>query len=258
MPEPRRSVAPDEETVQRALSALFLDNAQLRREDRKKAVEVTALLRQLAPYLRPQTLLVDAAAGRAPLGLLAQRLVAPCSLVVIDRDAGRIEACRRASADGPGPVDLRTADVADPGAWPPAPDVVVALHACGAASDHVITQAIRAAARHIFLVPCCIGSGVVFMPNAEALIRGLPLPRNAAVRNPIRDGFIHAWRTLRLEAAGYEVTLVPFVAPTVTPYNQLWRARRVGEPAAMARAAATLERLEEDSAAALKLGEERA
>jgi hypothetical protein len=53
-------------------------------------------------------------------------------------------------------------------------------------------------------------------------------------------------RTLALEAAGYETTVVPFVPPTVTPHNLLWRARRVGEPRHMAAAAEKLERMWKD------------
>ena len=58
-----------------------------------------------------------------------------------------------------------------------------------------------------------------------------------------RQHGIDAERTLRLEAAGYATEVVPFVPPTVTPHNLLWRARRVGEPRAMADAAERLERL---------------
>ena len=44
---------------------------------------------------------------------------------------------------------------------------------------------------------------------------------------------VEAERTLTLEAAGYETEVVPFVAPTVTPENLVWRARRVCEPRRM-------------------------
>jgi short-subunit dehydrogenase involved in D-alanine esterification of teichoic acids len=54
---------------------------------------------------------------------------------------------------------------------------------------------------------------------------------------------VDAERTLRLEAAGYETEVVELVPPTVTPHNLVWRARRVGEPGRMARAAEALARL---------------
>jgi len=41
--------------------------------------------------------------------------------------------------------------------------------------------------------------------------------------------------------------VVPFAPPTVTPHGLLWRARRVGEPGRMQKAAADLARLEQPS-----------
>lgn len=236
---------------------LRADGVGLRREDLKKAREITALLAELRPFIRADRVLVDAAAGHAAVGLLAQRLLAPCRLVVIERAPDRVLACQAAAVDAPGPVEIRALDVADRAAWPDAPDVVVGLHACGPATDHILDHAVEVRASRLWLVPCCIGQGVRFMPRAEALAARLPLPRQAAVRQKLVHGFIDAWRTLRLEAAGYEVTVAALVPPTVTPYHLVWRARRVGEPAAMARARAQLHRLVEGEADPLELGQER-
>jgi hypothetical protein len=56
------------------------------------------------------------------------------------------------------------------------------------------------------------------------------VPRHGAVRRAWLDATVAALRTLRLEASGYETVVVPFVPPTVTPWNLVWRARRVQEP----------------------------
>jgi hypothetical protein len=69
------------------------------------------------------------------------------------------------------------------------------------------------------------------------------VPRQAEVRRPFVTTLIDAERTLRLEAAGYEVTVVPFVPRSVTPHNLLWRARRAGEPTRMREATERLDRL---------------
>ena len=232
--------------VEQALQATFIaaEGTSLRREDRKKAVEVAALLNELA-RLGKDRLLVDVAAGKSYLGLLAVELLGFSRLVVIERDLRRIEACRLAAARlGRGAqIDLRPGDAGDAALWPSEPDVVTALHACGEASDRVLDAAIRAEARWLFLVPCCYAAAVPFAATAEAHADRLGLPRHAAVRRRFITSLIDAERTLRLEAAGWETTIVSFVAETVTPHNLLFRARRVREPTRMREAGERLSRL---------------
>jgi methyltransferase family protein len=234
--------------VEQALQQSFIaaEGTSLRREDRKKAVEVAALLNELA-RLGKDRLLVDVAAGKSYLGLLAVELLGFTRLVVIERDLQRIEACRAASARmaRSAQIDLRPGDAGDAALWPSEPDVVTALHACGDASDRVIDAAIRAGARWIFLVPCCYAAAVPFAAAAAAHADRLGLPRHAAVRRRFVTSLIDAERTLRLEAAGWETTIVPFVPEAVTPHNLLFRARRVREPGRMRDARERLSRLAE-------------
>jgi hypothetical protein len=129
--------------------------------------------------------------------------------------------------------------VGDPRWWPDEPDVVIALHACGAVSDTVIDRAIAVRARRLLVVPCCTGNAA----SADLAARTLGIPSHAGVRRAFVEAIVAAERTLRLEAAGWETEVVPFVSPTVTPYHLLWRARRVGEPRRMANAAEDLARL---------------
>ncbi len=258
------------ETVERVLHALFIAVAgtTLRREDRKKAVEVAAFLEALRPHVGKGRLLVDAAAGKAYVAILAAALVGAERLHVIERDAARADACRMAfdrlpawlaapetAPEATAAASVETApksaaelhvvvgDVADRASWPARPDVVAALHACGAASDAILDAAVAAEARWLLLVPCCYARAVPFAPVAEAAAERLGLPRQAEVRRRFVMSLIDAERTLRLEAAGYETTVLPLVPPTVTPHNLVWRARRVHEPRRMAEAAARLARL---------------
>ena len=232
--------------VEALLQELFIaaEGSGLRREDRKKAVELTAMLAELQRAGR-RGLLVDAAAGKAYLGVLAAALLDVTRVVVIEREPGRADACRQAAARAKveARVDVRVGDVGDASLWPDRPDVVAALHACGAASDLVLDAAVRAESRWLFLVPCCYAAAVPFSPAAEALGESLGLPRHAEPRRRFVTALIDAERTLRLEAAGYETTVVPFVPPTVTPHNLLWRARRAREPGRMRDAAERLARL---------------
>ena len=94
-------------------------------------------------------------------------------------------------------------------------------------------------ARQILVVPCCMPAGGRHESVADEL--GV---RSAALRRPLIDALIGAERTLRLEAAGYATEVVPFVRPTVTPHNLLWRARRLGDPTRTREAAARLARME--------------
>ncbi len=244
--------------VEEALHRLYIgaSGAGLRKEDRKKAAEIASLLSEIGRLgsggTRARTFrLVDAAAGKAYVGLLAAELVlAPKGrsghVTVIERDAGRAEACRRALAvvRSPGVAfEVRVAEVADPAAWPDMPDVVVALHACGSASDAVIEQTVAHRARHLLLVPCCTSGAVPAAQLAVRRAQSLGLPRHAEVRRRFLQAVVDAERTLRLEAAGYATEIVSFVPPTVTPHHLLWRARRVGEPIRMAEATRNLQRL---------------
>jgi Methyltransferase domain len=250
------------ETVEHVLHALFIAVAgtRLRKEDRKKAIEIAAFLEALRPRLGAGRLLVDAAAGKAYVGILAAALLGAERLHVIERDAARADACRTAFARLPEwqraqpppasgkrrmPTELHviTGDVADPASWPARPDVVAALHACGPASDAILDAAIAAEARWLYLVPCCYAASVPFAPAAEAAAERLGLPPHAEVRRRFVTSLIDAERTLRLEAAGYETTVLPLVPPTVTPHNLVWRARRVHEPRRMSEAATRLAQL---------------
>ena len=246
--------------VEAALHRLYIgaEGTSLRKEDRKKAAEIVAFLAEIEKLLgkgkRARTTLVDAAAGKAYVGLLAAELLLKPSgrsakVILIEREPRHAAACRRAVAElGGGGIDftVHEADVGDGAAWPAAPDVVLALHACGPASDITIDQAIRSQARHLLLVPCCTSTKVAASALALEKADGLGLPRHAEVRRRFIQAIVDAERTLRLEAAGYETVVVPFVPPTVTPHNLLWRSRRVEEPARMRRAAADLRRLHGD------------
>jgi hypothetical protein len=247
--------------IEAALHRLYIavPQATLRKEDRKKAAELAGILMEIdrivkATRAKRPFRLVDAAAGKAYVGLLAAELVLakkarPGLVTLIERDHRRAAACRQASAglNAEGVrFEVLATDVAEPGAWPAEPDLVVALHACGPAADVILRRAVAARTRHLLLVPCCTSESVAASRLAVRRAEDLGLPQHAEVRRRFIQAMVDAERTLVLEAAGYETTVVPFVPPTVTPHNLLWRARRVGEPRRMATAAAQLTRFDCD------------
>jgi hypothetical protein len=240
------------------LHRLFIDApaTSLRDEDRRKSDEMAGLLAEVAGAVArraatSELVLVDAAAGKAYVGLLAGELILaprgqPARVRVIEREPARLAVCRDAIARLRAPgvaIDVVAADVEDAAAWPTEPDLVVALHACGPASDAIIDQSLAVRARMLLLVPCCTSKDVPSATLAQQRAEQLGLPRHAEVRRRFIQSIVDAERTLRLEAAGWQTTVVSFVAPTVTPHNLLWRAERLGEPGRMAEAADRLARL---------------
>ncbi|MEZ4336472.1 MAG: methyltransferase [Sandaracinaceae bacterium] len=209
----------DEANVEAALRAFYVTRAEtsLRPEEVKKVPQLAGILSVLARTGRDPRL-VDAAAGRAPVGLMAAKLLGWTQVVVIERDPGRAASARRAAARVPGiQVEVREGDVADASVWPAAVEVVVALHACGPAFDAVVDQAMARNAPWIVAVPCCYSDAVGFAEVARAWADHLGVAHQAAVRRRFLESLIDTERTLRLEAGGYRVSVQAFVPPSVTP-----------------------------------------
>jgi hypothetical protein len=262
MPRARTAAPPcaiSLDAVEHWLHALYIgvDEAGLRDEDRRKAREVEAVLVEIERAMRRLSrrnplVLVDAAAGKSYVGLLAAKLVLEpdgraASVVTLERDAARVAASRAALARLATrvPVECRVAEVRDHGRWPAHPSLVVALHACGPAADDVIEAAAAQEARALLLVPCCTSRLVPSAPRAEATAERLGLPRHAPVRRRFLQAWVDSVRTLRLEALGYQTEVVEFVGATVTPHNLLWRAHLVREKQRMADASRRLSRLQD-------------
>lgn len=239
-------MSPSLDEIERALKRLYLAQAGLRKGDLKKARELQAFLPELARARGG--LLVDAAAGHGYLGLLAVELLGVSRVLLLEREPARVARCREAVAHlaGVAEIEVRQRDVGDGSSWPERPEVVAALHACGPAADEILDGASASHARWILLVPCCYSHALRFAQAAEAHADSVGLPRQAAVRRPFVESIVDAERTLRLEAAGYQVQLLEFVPKAVTPHNRLFRARRVGEPRRMAEARERLQRLRLD------------
>ncbi len=232
------------EAVAALLHELYIGEprARLRADDERKVDEVTALLDELdrvLPRVRPATV-VDLGAGRSLVGFAAVLLLAPdrpVSYLGVERDAAR---AARAEALAAGRGRGRLAVVAGDAAvvpLPVRPDVVLALHACGEATDDAIARAISLEARHALIVPCCRRR------RERASFDRLGIPTHAGVRTPLDELLTDAERVLELEAAGYEVTVLPLVPASTTPQNRLLRARRIAEPRRATGAARGLARL---------------
>lgn len=229
-PPPEVLARLDETHVEQALRAFYVprEESALRPEEAKKVPQLAGILPVLARTAR-DPLLVDAAAGRAPVGLMAAHLLGWSRVVVIEREPSRAASARRAAARVPGiEVDVREGDVADAAVWPRATEVVVALHACGPAFDEVVDQGTARHVPWVVAVPCCYADAVPFAQTARAWADHLGVASQAQVRRRFVESLIDTERTLRLEASGYRVSVQAFVPPVVTPHNLVWKAERVG------------------------------
>ncbi|MFO0595553.1 MAG: methyltransferase [Myxococcaceae bacterium] len=217
-----------------------VEGTSLRDEDRKKALEVRGFLEELK-RVSPSQPLLDAAAGKAYVGLFAASLLGFQRVTALERDERRVADAKRAAEVLGVTLDARVGEVGDASAWPAECGVVVALHACGPASDDVIDAVVARQAPWLFLVPCCYSKTLRTWAAAQAKADALGVPSDAPLRAKFVQSMVDTERVLRLEAGGYETEVVSFVAPTVTPHHLLFRARRTANPQRQARARARLE-----------------
>lgn len=110
----------------------------------------------------------------------------------------------------------------------PAPDLVLALHACDTATDEALARAVRWSVRWVLAAPCC-------HHELAAQLRANPTPdpyavltRHGILRERFADVLTDALRAALLRLHGYRVEVVEFVDSRHTPRNLLLRARRSG------------------------------
>ena len=224
------------DSVESLLERLYLGGGAPRREDRKKAREVADLLAVIA-RVQPQPaprgrarVLVDAAAGNGYVGLCAAALLGWRKVVAIERDPDRGDRVRAAAARLDVAIDLRVEvmELDEQSAMPPEPDLLVALHSCGGATDGVLSAGRRAHARWILCAPCCYGDKIATWADAVAEAGRIGFPEDAILRVRFASARVDAGRLCALRSAGYEASLRAFTAPTVTPHHVLFHARRGG------------------------------
>ncbi|MCG5442829.1 SAM-dependent methyltransferase [Micromonospora sp. NIE79] len=110
----------------------------------------------------------------------------------------------------------------------PAPDLVLALHACDTATDEALARAVRWEAKWVLAAPCC-------HHDLAKQLRAHPAPapyelltRQGILRERFADVLTDALRAGLLRVHGYRTEVVEFVDSQHTPRNLLIRARRTG------------------------------
>jgi SAM-dependent methyltransferase len=112
----------------------------------------------------------------------------------------------------------------------PAPEVVLALHACDTATDEALARAVEWDASLVLAAPCC-------HHDVAAQLRRTPTPapyamltRHGILRERLADTLTDALRATLMRLQGYRVDVVQFVESKHTPRNTLLRATRTGAP----------------------------
>lgn len=120
-------------------------------------------------------------------------------------------------------------------------DALIALHACDDATDHAIERGLAAGAKLIIVAPCCHKQVRRQLGKPEPLA---PLLEHGLFKERFAEWLTDGLRLLRLEAAGYRVTVAEFVDAGHTPKNVLLTAVRGSTPDRMETARAELAALE--------------
>jgi SAM-dependent methyltransferase len=203
-----------------------------------KRRQVDAFLRALAatlpddPAQLPSPLrVVDLGCGNAYLTFAAYRYLADrgvdVRVVGVDvRDDQRVRNSAVAADLGCAEQVRFVAGTIADAVVDPAPDLVLALHACDTATDQALARAVRWGARWVLAAPCCHHDIAAQLKRGTAPEPYAELTRHPIVRERYADVLTDALRASLLRLNGYRVDVVEFVDSAHTPRNLLLRARR--------------------------------
>jgi SAM-dependent methyltransferase len=112
----------------------------------------------------------------------------------------------------------------------PAPEVVLALHACDTATDDALARAVAWRAPLVLAAPCCHHDIAAQLRRADPPAPYSMLTRHGILRERFADTLTDAVRASLLRLHGYRVDVMQFVESRHTPRNTLVRATRTGDP----------------------------
>jgi SAM-dependent methyltransferase len=112
----------------------------------------------------------------------------------------------------------------------PAPEVVLALHACDTATDEALARAVAWDASLVLAAPCCHHDVAAQLRKAPTPAPYAMLTRHGILRERLADTLTDALRATLMRLQGYRVDVVQFVESKHTPRNTLLRATRTGAP----------------------------
>jgi SAM-dependent methyltransferase len=110
----------------------------------------------------------------------------------------------------------------------PAPEVVLALHACDTATDEALARAVEWDAQLVLAAPCCHHDIAAQLRRAPTPAPYAMLTRHGILRERLADTLTDGIRSSLLRLEGYRVDVVQFVESQHTPRNTMLRAVRTG------------------------------
>ena len=110
----------------------------------------------------------------------------------------------------------------------PAPEVVLALHACDTATDDALARAVGWDAALVLAAPCCHHDVAAQLKRATTPSPYASLTRHGILRERFADTLTDAVRSTLMRLSGYRVDVMQFVESQHTPRNTLLRAVRTG------------------------------
>src|SRR5919107_3681246 len=110
----------------------------------------------------------------------------------------------------------------------PAPDVVLALHACDTATDEALARAVEWDASLVLAAPCCHHDVAAQLRRPPTPAPYAMLTRHGILRERLADTLTDSLRASLMRLRGYRVDVVEFVGSEHTPRNTMLRAVRTG------------------------------
>jgi SAM-dependent methyltransferase len=110
----------------------------------------------------------------------------------------------------------------------PAPEVVLALHACDTATDEALARAVEWQASLVLAAPCCHHDIAAQLRTTATPAPYSMLTRHGILRERLADTLTDGLRSTLMRTQGYRVDVVQFVESKHTPRNTLLRAVRTG------------------------------
>ncbi|WP_246081555.1 class I SAM-dependent methyltransferase [Nocardioides litoris] len=185
-----------------------------------------------APTADEPLRVVDLGCGNAYLTFAAQRYLGevrglPVAMTGVDVKEQSREHNSRVAVDVGLPASFTVGTIAE-AVVDPAPEVVLALHACDTATDEALARAVEWRAPLVLAAPCC-------HHDVAAQLRRGPTPpayaevvRHGILRERLADTLTDALRASLVRLQGYRVDVVQFVESRHTPRNTMLRAVRTG------------------------------
>jgi SAM-dependent methyltransferase len=110
----------------------------------------------------------------------------------------------------------------------PAPEVVLALHACDTATDEALAQAVAWGAQLVLAAPCCHHDIAAQLRRSPTPAPYAMLTRHGILRERLADTLTDGLRASLMRQQGYRVDVVQFVESQHTPRNTMLRAVLTG------------------------------